>query len=386
MTGFDFDTVIDRHGTGSAKWSRYPAEVLPMWVADMDFASAPEIIAAIRRRLDHPLLGYSVARDELRQVIVADMAAKYGWAISAEDIVFLPGVEPGFNMALNGFLSAGDGLLINTPIYRPIFMASTHWQLRRVVVELLAGDGGYGFDATDFAAGLKQSKAFLFCNPHNPTGKVFTRAEVEAIAEQCLAHDTLIISDEIHCDLLFDGRVHTPIAALSPQVANRTITLMAASKTYNVAGLKTAFAIVQNKELRERFSASRRGMVDSVNIFGLEATLAALTQGQAWKDAAVAYLQGNRDFLAAQIASRFPGIRMLVPEGTFLAWLDCSALELAPDPHSFFLDTAKVGFSAGPEFGDTYGQYVRLNFGCPRALLVEGLNRMERALRQQLVG
>ncbi|TRL37815.1 MalY/PatB family protein [Rhizobium straminoryzae] len=376
----DFDAVIERRDTGSSKWSRYPGDVLPMWVADMDFAAAPEIVAALQARLAHPVLGYGVARDELRAVIVADMAAKYDWVITPDDIVFLPGVEPGFNMALKAMTEPGDTVLVQTPIYRPILNAPGHWGLIRREAELSPSAGGWAMDASGFAADMAASRAFLFCNPHNPTGKVFSLAELQTIAALAETHDTLIISDEIHCDLLFDGRRHVPIATVSAEARNRTITLMAASKTYNVAGLKTAFAIIENRAIREKFAASRLGMVDSVNILGLEASLAAFSKAGVWKTELLAYLEANRDFLIAELARRFPRIRCLAPEGTFLAWLDCRALGLGDDPQAFFLEHGKVAFSAGHEFGAAYGGFIRLNFGCPRALLEEGLARMEKAL------
>jgi cystathionine beta-lyase len=376
----DFDKVVDRRNTGSSKWNKYPSDVLPMWVADMDFPSAPEIVDAIKTRLEHPCLGYGVARDELCAQIVSDMRDKYGWAITPDDIVFLPGVEPGFNMALKALLQPGDGLLVQPPVYRPILNASAHWDLKRVEAPLLPTSDGYVMDDGVLADALSHSKALLFCNPQNPTGKVFTATELQTIAELCEKHDTLIISDEIHCDLLFDGRKHIPIASLSPETANRTITLMAAAKTYNIAGLKTAFAIIQNKDIRDTFSQSRLGMVDSVNILGLEATLAAFAKASDWKDQMLAYIQSNRDFLSQEIARRFPQIRLIKAEATFLAWLDCSALNLDRDPQSFFVESGKVGFSAGSEFGADYSQFIRVNFGCPRALLIEGLDRMQAAL------
>ena len=206
------------------------------------------------------------------------------------------------------------------------------------------------------------------------------RAALEAIAEVCLAHDTWIVSDEIHCDLLFDGRRHVPIASLSPEVARRTITLMAASKTYNVAGLKTAFAIVPDPEVRARFAGSKLGMVDSVNALGLAATEAAYARAGAWKADMLAYLEANRDHLAAEVSARLPGMRMAPPQATFLAWLDCAALDLHPSPQVFFLERAKVGLSAGSDFGAEGAGHVRLNFGCPRATLDAALERIERAL------
>lgn len=379
----NFDIVHERRGTGSSKWSKYPGDVLPMWVADMDFPAAPEIVDAIRNRLEHPLLGYGVARDELRAQIVSDMQEKFNWSISADEIVFLPGVEPGFNMALKAMLQPGDGVLVQTPVYRPILNAPGHWGLKRIEAPLTATVTGHVMDANLLGDKLAQSRAFLFCNPQNPTGKVFTREELTDIAALCRANDTLIISDEIHCDLLFDGRHHIPIASLSDDAAERTITLMAASKTYNIAGLKTAFAIIKNKEMRETFAQSRLGMVDSVNILGLEATLAAFSSAGKWKAAMLSYIADNRDYLSAQIADRFPSIRLVKAEGTFLAWLDCTELGLSPDPQRHFLEHGKVGFSAGAEFGEAYGNYIRFNFGCPRQLLNDALDRMATALPRQ---
>ena len=385
MMTFDFDTPIDRRGADSSKWRKYAPDVLPMWVADMDFAVAPPIVAALQARVAHPVFGYGLARDELRQRIVADLQAKYDWTIQADDIVFLPGVEPGFNMALKAFLQPGDGVLVQTPIYRPILNAPGHWDLSRVEVPLRAGaDGGWASEADAMRAALQRSRAFLLCNPHNPLGKVYTRAELETIAADCLAQDVLIISDEIHCDLTFDGRRHVPIASLGADIAARTITLMAASKSYNIAGLKTAFAIVPDKALRERFVGAKLGMVDSVNVLGLEATLAAYEHGAPWKDALLDYLQGNRDYLLEQVRTRLPGVTMQRPQGTFLAWLDCSALQLAPYPQGFFLERAKVGLNAGEEFGADYSQCVRLNFGCPRSTLEEGIRRLETSLASNL--
>ncbi len=378
----DFDRVIDRRNTGSSKWNRYPADVLPMWVADMDFAVAPEIIDALHARLDHPVLGYAVARDALRAQIVASMAQSYGWTIAPQEIVFLPGVEPGFNMSLRALLAPGNGVVVQTPMYRPILSAPGHWNLTRLDVELRASqDGRHRVDMAALGQALDKARAFLFCNPHNPLGKVFARDELRAIAEACLARKIVMISDEIHCDLLFDGRSHVPMASLGTAIADNTITLMSASKTYNIAGLKAAFAIIRNDALREKFNAARAGMVDSVNVMGLEATLAAFAHAGAWKRDLIAYLQGNRDYLMKAVRTRLGGIHMHEPEATFLAWLDCSALALPMEPQRFFLERGKVGFSAGDEFGSAGKNFIRLNFGCPRAVLEDGIKRMEAALR-----
>lgn len=381
----DLDSLQQRLNTGSKKWSQYPQDVLPMWVADMDFPVAEPVLQALKTRLEHPMLGYSVAQDSLRQTLVAHLAEHYQWHIQPEDLVFLPGVEPGVNMALNALLCSRSAVekkavLVQTPNYAPLLDAPAHWELERVDLPFHADlRGEYPTDIAELDQALSRVGALLLSNPHNPLGKVFEREELRAIGNACVNHDVLIISDEIHADILFDGRKHTPVASLSPEIAARTVTLMSASKAWNIAGMKTAFAVVQNPHLRERFNAGRRGLVDSVNALGLEATQAAYSSGGPWLAQVNAYLQSNRDYLVQAIATRLPGIRMNVPQSTYLAWLDCSVLGLE-HPQRYFLQHAKVALSDGLEFGEDCGQFVRLNFGCPRPMLEEALIRMERSL------
>jgi cystathionine beta-lyase len=376
----DLNSVYQRLNTGSKKWSQYPQDVLPMWVADMDFAVAEPIMQALKNRLEHPLLGYSVAQDRLRQTLVTRLADQYGWHIAPEDLVFLPGVEPGVNMALNALVQDDSAVVVQTPNYSPLLDAPGNWGLARIDLPFHAdAEGNYHTDISALQNTLSDARALLLSNPHNPLGKVFERDELRAIGQACVDRDVLIISDEIHADILFDGRKHTPIAALSPEIAARTVTLMSASKAWNIAGMKTAFAIVQNPELRKRFNGGQRGLVDSVNVLGYEATQAAYTEGGPWLTQVMAYLQDNRDYLADAIKNRFPGVSMNLPQSTFLAWLDCSELGIE-NPQRFFLEEAKVALSAGLEFGDDCGQFVRLNFGCPRPMLEEALGRMERSL------
>jgi cystathionine beta-lyase len=376
----DLNSVYQRLNTGSKKWSQYPQDVLPMWVADMDFAVAEPIMQALKNRLEHPLLGYSVAQDRLRQTLVTRLADQYGWHIAPEDLVFLPGVEPGVNMALNALVQDDSAVVVQTPNYSPLLDAPGNWGLARIDLPFHAdAEGSYHTDISALQNTLSDARALLLSNPHNPLGKVFERDELRAIGQACVDRDVLIISDEIHADILFDGRKHTPIAALSPEIAARTVTLMSASKAWNIAGMKTAFAIVQNPELRKRFNGGQRGLVDSVNVLGYEATQAAYTEGGPWLTQVMAYLQDNRDYLADAIKNRFPGVSMNLPQSTFLAWLDCSELGIE-NPQRFFLEEAKVALSAGLEFGDDCGQFVRLNFGCPRPMLEEALARMERSL------
>ena len=377
---FDFDQVFDRHNTGSTKWSRYPADVLPMWVADMDFAAPPVIIEALQQRLLHPLVGYSVAQDNLREAIVADLWNKFSWKVKPQELIFLPGVESGFNMALKALVQPQQNVVVQVPNYPPLRHAPGHWGLNKVELEFVAqADGTYSTPLDVLQESLNGGGALLLSNPHNPIGKVFGRDELQAVADICAAQDAWIISDEIHAELCFDGRVHIPTASLSAEIAERTITLMSASKAYNIAGLKTSFMIIQNAALRERVNHARCGMVDSVNPLGMEATRVAYSEGAPWLAELKTYLQANRDWLVEAVRSRLPGVTINVPQGTYLAWLDCSALDL-DNPQQFFLEQAKVGLSPGLDFGDQHQQFVRLNFGCPRSLLEEGIARMERAL------
>ncbi|MCM5559753.1 MalY/PatB family protein [Pleomorphomonas sp. JP5] len=382
MAAHDFDTVIDRRQVPTSKWDRYPEGVLPMWVADMDFPVAEPILAALRDRLDHPVFGYGgPGPASLRDAIAADMLDLYGWSISPADVVFLPGVVPGFNQALKALTKSGDRLVVETPVYPPILAAAGNWDLTRVDVPLLSVEQGSAVDLDRLTGALEDSAAFLLCNPHNPTGRTRTRSELEAIAKACLSSGSVIISDEIHCDIVYGGAKHVPIASLSPDVASRTITLMAASKTYNIAGLKTAYAIIPDAELRHRFAAASLGMSEGANVLGLIATEAALRHGRPWKQALLTYLEANRNHLIARLEREIPGIRVHTPDATYLAWLDCSALDLG-DAYRFFLDKAKVAFNPGPSFGGD-DHHIRLNFGCPRSLLDEGINRMVNALSQR---
>ena len=382
MTGFDFDRPIDRLGAADCKKARlYPADVLPMWVADMDFAAAEPILAALRERLAHPVFGYAQASEGLKRAIVDHLAREFDWAVEPEALVFLPGVEPGFNMALKALLRPGDGVVVQTPVYRPILAAPGYWSLMRIDAPLLPHESGHRMDEAALDEAMSGARAILFCNPHNPTGKVFTRRELEAIASISEKRDLLIVSDEIHCDLVFSGHRHIPIATLSLEIARRTITLMSASKGFNIAGLKAAFAIIPDPDLRRRFQEGRSGMVDSVNLMGLVATEAAYRDGGPWRKALIRHLEANRDHLARELQRRLPGIAFRPPEASFLAWLDCSALDLRPDPHAFFLERARVGTSAGADFGALGAGHVRLNFGCPRQVLTEAVDRLESAAR-----
>jgi cystathionine beta-lyase len=381
---YDFDRVIDRRSTNSSKWRRYPADVLPLWVADMDFPSPEPVVRALRERVDHGVYGYGFEGPEFAEVFVDRVQKRYGWKISPEALVLIPGVIPGFNVACHTLTQPGDGLLMQLPVYPPIHRCPGNHGLTRDEVPLgREPDGRYGVDLDAFRAAIHaRTRAFLLCNPHNPVGRVFTREELAGMARICLERDLPIIADEIHCDLLYPGPRHVPIASLDPEVERRTITLMAPSKTFNLAGLKFSVAVIPNATLRERFMAARGDYVQaSVNILGYTAALAAYRDGQPWLDELLRYLEANRDYLADYVRRHLPGVAMARPEGTYLAWIDCRrAGAAAVDPYTFFLERAKVALNDGALFGRGGQGFVRLNFGSPRSLLTEGLERMRRAL------
>jgi len=381
---YDFDRVIDRRRTNSNKWRKYPADVLPLWVADMDFPSPEPVVRAMRERVDHGVYGYGFEDAEFAEVFVERVQKRYGWTVSPEAVVLVPGVIPGFNVACRALTSPGDGLLMQVPVYPPILRSPGNHELTRD--EALLGrqrDGRYVADLHAFRAAIHgRTRAFLLCNPHNPVGRVFTHEELAGMAAICLERGLPIIADEIHCDLLYAGQQHVPMASLGPEVAARTITLMAPSKTFNLAGLKISVAVIPNASLRDRFLAARGDFVQAqVNIMGYAAALAAYRDGQEWLQQLMRYLEANRDYLVEYVRKHLPGVTMVAPEGTYLAWLDCrNAGAAAADPFTFFLERAKVAFNDGALFGPGGQGFVRLNFGTPRSLLTEGLERMRRAL------
>jgi cysteine-S-conjugate beta-lyase len=380
---FGFDRLVDRRASDSNKWRKFPADVLPFWVADMDFPSPPAVVRALRERVEHGFFGYLVERNDLPEVVAERVAKRYGWRVSPEAVVTLPGVIAGFNQALRALTSPGDGLLIQTPVYPPILRSAGNHGLRRDEAALGRGaDGRYTVDLDAFAAAFhERTRVFLLCNPHNPVGRLFGRAELEGMAAACLRRDAFIVADEIHCDLLLDGRAHVPMASVAPEVEQRTITLMAPSKTFNLPGLKCAVGIIPNAALRERFLAAATDLVPKIGVLGYTGALAAYREGDDWLDALLHYLTDNRDFLVRQVRTTLPGVAVAPGEATYLAWLDCRASPIAGhDPHTFFLERAKVALNDGVAFGPGGAGFVRMNFGCPRPLLAEGLERMRAAL------
>jgi len=380
---YDFDRVIERRGTDSYKWKRYDEEVIPLWIADMDYISAEPIIQALHQRVDHGIFGYTRPTDELRIVIRERLKRLYQWDIQYEEIIFLPGLVTGLNLSFHVYAAPGEGVLIQPPIY--FHFVKDPVMHGRVLNDppLIQNGDTYEIDFEAFERSITdRTKVFLLCNPHNPVARVYTVKELEKIAEICLRYNIIICSDEIHCDLLYPGYHHIPIATLSPEVANKTVTLMAPSKTYNLAGLSCGFAIIKNPDLRKIWETASYGLIPNVNIMGHVAALAGFRDGQEWLDQLLIYLKGNRDFLSHYIKNRFPNIRMIKIEATYLAWLDCREAGIPGNPSEFFLKNSKVALNDGSEFGRVGEGFVRLNFACPRKTLNEALERMRAGLKK----
>jgi len=379
---YDFDTVIDRRRSDSTKRNVYPKGVLPLWTADMDFCVPEPVVSALRARAEHGVFGYCTEPTELRALLVERLARLYGWQVEPEWIIFQTGVLVSFQEVCRVAAGPADGVLVQPPVYPPIYGAPAHnGSIHQEAPLRRLANGTYDIDVDAFEAAItNRTRVFILCNPHNPVGRVYTRRELERLAEICLRHDVLICADEIHCDLLAPGVTHTPIASMAPEIARRSVTLMAPSKTFNVPGLRSSFAVVPDPELRRRLVKPYAADFSDVNNFGLAAATAAYRDGQPWLDALLAYLAGNRDAVVDFVRRELPGITVVAPEATYLAWLDCRERGLPGSAYRFFLDRARVALSDGPAFGTGGEGFVRLNFGCPRATLMEALGRMKTAL------
>ena len=377
-----FENIPDRRNESeSNKWRKIPEGYLPMSIEDMDCLCPTEVHDALRKRIDHNIFGYGRARPELYELIKDHMKQKYQWDIQTDDIRFSAGVIMGFNQVLDGMASKKDRILLQTPNYPPIIETPRDRGLAMTDAPLVrTPEGRFEIDFDRFEESITpETRFFLFSNPQNPTGRVFTREELEKIAEICLCHGLYILSDEIHQDIVYSGHQHIPIASLDKEVAMRTATFTAASKTYNIAGLKCSYAVIPNPELRAAFDHGGVGLVDSISVLGLTATDAAYRYCDQWLRDLMVYLEENRDYLAEEIAG-IGGLSMVKPEGTYLAWIDCSGLELDESPFRFFYDKAKLVFSEGSSFGEKYGSYIRVNFGCPFETLQFAVKKMKEAI------
>jgi putative C-S lyase len=375
---FDFDAPVERRGTWSTRWDRYPEDVIPLWVADSDFRAPRVVLQAMRERIEHGVLGYSVQPAALREAIAERMQRLYAWRIDPAWIVFLPGVVPGLHLAARHLLPPGGHALLPVPLYHHFRQALEKAPRPFTEVPLVLVDGRWVFDEASLAASVRRETRLLFlCNPQNPGGTIFTRAELERLAAFAAKHGLVICSDEIHCDILLDrGKPHVPIASLAPEVSLRTVTLASPNKAFNFPAAGCAWAIIEDAGMRRAFMSDDHATVHDPSVFGYDATLAAYRGAADWLAAQLEYLAANRA-LVEHMAARTPGLTMAHVEATYLAWIDCSGLA-APDPHKLFLD-AGVALSPGAQFGAP--RFVRLNFGTQRARLEQALRRMEKVVR-----
>ena len=369
------------------KWTRYPPDVLPAWVADMDFVVADPIRAALSERIAEADLGYPVAHHKtgLPELFCERVAERFAWTVAPADVVIINDVVQGLYLALQTLSVPGDGVVIQTPIYPPFLHAAAQTGRRAVLSPLISGASRFEIDFDHFERAIDQStRIVMLCNPHNPCGRAFERTELERIAALCQRHNLLIVSDEIHADLVLTGQPHIPIASLDPDIAARTVTLMSASKAFNIAGLCMAFAHFGSAKLKARFEAIPAHSRGGTNALSVAAVRAAWTAAQDWQDGVLETLRANRDRVANFVLEHWPDVGHFPPEATYLAWLDMRALELQPAPQPFLLEHARVALSDGKAFGHEGEGFVRLNFATSPLLLEEILERMRMALSDRV--
>ena len=375
----NFDQYIDRRTTESIKWKLYGEDVLPMWIADTDFMSPPAVVEELHKRVDHGIFGYGCVPDGLDDVVIRRMKQRYNWDVEQGQVSYVPGIVTGFNLAMRCACSKCDAVIFQTPAYPPFVSSPEYAGLTAIHNPMFLDENGkYQIDFDLFERQIVDNhvRVYILCNPQNPTGRVFSRQELEKLAEICLRHEVMICSDEIHCDILYDNNHHIPIASLSPEVSKITATFMAPSKTYNIAGLHASVAIIQDEELRKKYTDYKHYLVGSPGLLALVAAKAAYEHGDEWLRQQNAYLQANRDYLYAQLPSKRPGVYWSKPEATFLAWLDFRKTAVAGDYQNYFIEKAKVALNDGIPFGEEGNGFLRMNFGCTRATLDQALERM----------
>jgi cystathionine beta-lyase len=394
---YDFDKVYDRSQTDCAKWGAVKAifgreDVIPMWVADMDFPTAEPIVEALKRRAEHPFYGYAMPGPSLIEAVVERMKRRYDWKIEPEWVVFTPGIIPALNMAVRALTHPGDEIILQEPVYYPFFGVVKGSGCQIVHNNLRLSRGRYKMDYADLESrfhlpdgmrpGHSRVRAIILCNPHNPIGRVWSREELIQMGEIVIGHGAIVISDEIHSELLYKGFRHTPFASISRKFARNSIVCMAPSKTFNLPGLEASSIIIPDKKLRDNFNDAAGGMVHGLNIFGMTAMEAAYRHGDEWLGQLLRYLQGNLEITMRWFKEHIPRIKVIRPQGTYLLWLDCRGLGLDDkELQKFMREKARVGFDDGFMFGEGGSGFQRMNIACPRSILKEALGRIEKAVK-----
>lgn len=397
---YDFDKEVDRQGTASVKWEFMPNEnhtqalptsafigedrVLPMWVADMDFPTPPEVIEALVARAWHGIFGYTARTDSYNEAVIHWMQRRHGWTVNADWICPTPGVVPALYSLVRTFVAPGEGVLIQPPVYHPFYHAIERNEAQVAPNPLIYEDGRYRMDLDDLAEKVRDPnvKLAILCHPHNPVGRVWSRRELQQFGEICSHHGVIVVSDEIHGDLIYPGVTFTSFGKLHDDLVRNAVICTAPSKTFNLAGLKTSNIIIPNEKLRHQFQETlERSAVHGLNPFGVAAMEAAYCQGEPWLEQLLNYLNENLSYLKSFVSEHIPAIKVVDPQGTYLVWLDCRRLGLDKhELHRLMLDKARVLFDDGFVFGPEGEGFVRMNIACPRAILVEALERMKKAI------
>ena len=383
---YSFDEVIDRTGTAAVKidgmkevWGR--TDLLPLWVADMDFATPPFILDAIRRRCEHPILGYTEKPESYYQAIIGWVKRRYGMEVSKEQLNYVPGIVAGLGMALNCFTVPGDKVMIMPPVYHPFAWLVQRNGRRLVECPLKLENGTYRMDLDLFRRSIKGVRVLILCNPHNPGGVVWTREELEALADVCAEDNVIVFSDEIHADLTLPPHRHVPFAMISEHARNNSVTFMAPSKAFNMPGMAASHTVIYNEGLRKRFvSYLDAGELDMGHVLAYPAVEAAYTEGDEWLEQCLAYVQANIDYVEAYLQENLPAIQAMRPQASYLVWLDCRKLGLSQEALvDFFVSGARLALNDGAMFGKEGEGFMRMNVGCPRSILEQAMKQLKEA-------
>jgi cystathionine beta-lyase len=383
---YDFDTIINRRNTNSVKWDMTSEkDILPMWIADMDFKTAYPVIKALEKRVSHGIFGYAAIPDAYYQAEVNWWAKRHNFKIKKEWIEVSTGVIPSFSAVVQAFAEPGVKVLIQSPVYNYFNTSITNNKCKIVLNELKYNGEYYEIDFDDFEekASDEKVKIFILCNPHNPVGRVWSKYELERLGEICLKHNVIVLVDEIHRDLVYKENKHIPFASISKSFLMNSITCTAPSKTFNIAGLKASNIIVANEEYKKKVNRSLNiNETIEPNVFGIEALIAAYNDGEEWLDQLLEYLEGNRDYLISYINERIPKLKVVKPEATYLIWIDCRSLGISSKELSEkIFEQGNLRINDGHTYGEVGEGFIRINIACPRVLLAEGLERLEKVLK-----
>ena len=385
---WNFDEPAGREGTDCIKYDRREEtfgvkDVIPMWVADMDFNTPDFIVESLQKRLEHPIYGYSFRSTEYFQSMIRWIKSRHNWSVEKEWISFCPGIVPALNFCTLAFTQTGDNIIVQPPVYFPFFSAAESHGRNLIYNRLTESEGTWSMDFDSLARGIdSKTKMIIISNPHNPVGRVWTPEELTRLADICLKQNIVIISDEIHCDLILPGFTHTPMASLSEEIAENTVTLIAPSKTFNIAGLSTSSVIIQNPVLRKSFNRIVENLhIGNGNIFGNMASIAAYSHGHEWLDSLLDYIDNNVEFVKNYCSKMIPEIIPVQPEATYMIWLDCRKLGMSgKDLQNFFVTKAGIGMNEGSTFGPGGEGFMRMNIGATHQTVMRAMEQIEKAI------